>query len=108
MNKCSAKVGNFARGAQEGHFSWENDHFPGKQQLLEESLITGNISINQLSQITGISTRQLRKNKKRLLQGFSRSMTHLMNTATSQLACSPQRRVQTNSFHFLRLYTFLT
>ena len=60
----------FGPWAREGHFSWENDFFPRGREILEESLISGKISINRISLITGISIHKLKKYKKRLQQGL--------------------------------------
>ena len=51
---------------QEGDFSWENAVFSRGSKFVEENLITGKISINQINQITGITVYKLRKCKKRL------------------------------------------
>ena len=59
-----------APGERESHFSWENCFFARGRQLLEESLITGKVSLIKLNQITGISIFKLKKYKKRLQQGL--------------------------------------
>ena len=51
---------------QEGDFSWENAVFSRGSNIVEENLISGKISINQIASITGITVYKLKKCKKRL------------------------------------------
>ena len=56
----------FVPGAENNHFPWESSFFARGRNILEENLITGKVSINRISLITGINVYKLKKYKKRL------------------------------------------
>ena len=64
------REGFFFRGARNSSFRGDSEEICPKSNILQQNLISGNMTVNLISKITGISFYKLRKCKARLLQGL--------------------------------------